>query len=552
MRNLALVLCLVLACRKPAEPPPPPPEPAQAEGPSRVKEQEPNDYQRAQQIPSRAVVEGSISAPRDDDWYRVSPGVGQMLALRVELSPIDAWLEVYDRDRNRLVRVHSGGEDKGVIPAVACLEACFVKVSGSVPGPYSLTVLGAPPQAGKELEPNNRAVDANELQPGKPMQGTYLTGDDEDWYKLVLPPPGPGAFLRIEVTPVEGIRTELEVRALADAALLATVGPYVHDLSLHLGSETADAGVANPDAGGADDAGVDASVPAAAPAPAGYYLVLKAHGKRGAPLSPYTLTASVEQGPPDLEQEPNDDPQHATLIESTATGYLAPAGDADWYRVHSEKPAILHAEVTGLARADIELAVYGPPAAPGEKPPLLAKVNEGGPKEGEVLPAVGLPAGDSYILIQAALRNLDGKWIRDGEDRQGPYKLQIALSPDDGTLEREPNNDLETAQTVTVPASIKGYIWPRKDVDLFRFHVPAGQPPVSLRLSAVRGVDLVLRLLEIHGKKSEVIGSSDAFKGEGEEQLVSVPLKEGDYAAEVASPRNKDASATQPYTLTIQ
>ena len=42
------------------------------------------------------------------------------------------------------------------------------------------------------------------------------------------------------------------------------------------------------------------------------------------------------------------------------------------------------------------------------------------------------------------------------------------------------------------------------------------------------------------------------FKGEGEEQLVSVPLKEGDYAAEVASPRNKDASATQAYTLTIQ
>jgi hypothetical protein len=163
-----------------------------------------------------------------------------------------------------------------------------------------------------------------------------------------------------------------------------------------------------------------------------------------------------------------------------------------------------------------------------------------------------VPAGDSYVLVQAALRNLDGKWIRDGEDRQNPYKLQIALSPDDGSIEREPNNDPETAQTVTVPASIKGYIWPRKDVDLYKFHLPAGHPPISLRLSAVRGVDLVLRLLELRAGKSEVIGSSDAFRGEGEEQLVSVPLKEGDYAAEVASPRNKDASATQPYTLSIQ
>jgi hypothetical protein len=544
MRKLALALCLLLACRKPAEPQPPP-EPPKPAGPENVKEQEPNDYQRAQQIPSRAVVEGSISAPRDDDWYRVSPGTGQMLALRVELSPIEAWLEVYDRDRNRLARVHSGGEDKGLIPAVACLEACFVKVSGTSPGPYSLTVLGAPPQSGQELEPNNRAVDANELQAGKPMKGTYLSGDDEDWYKLVLPAINPGAFLRVEVTPVEGIRTELEVRALGDAALLATEGPFVRDLSLHLGSQAPDAGVA-------DDGGMDASLPPPAPAQAGYYLVLKPHGKRGAPLSPYTLTASVEQGPPDLEQEPNDDPQHATLIENTATGYLAPAGDADWYRVHTDKPMILRAEVTGLERADLELSVYGPPPSPGEKPPLLAKANEGGPKEGEVLPAVGVPAGDSYVLVQAALRNLDGKWIRDGEDRQNPYKLQIALGPDDGSIEREPNNDPETAQTVTVPASIKGYIWPRKDVDLYKFHLPAGHPPISLRLSAVRGVDLVLRLLELRAGKSEVIGSSDAFRGEGEEQLVSVPLKEGDYAAEVASPRNKDASATQPYTLSIQ
>src|SRR5205823_13485758 len=122
----------------------------------------PNDYQRAQQIPARAVVSGEISAPRDDDWYRVSPGPGQTLSLRVELSPIDAVLEVYDRDRNRIARVR----EEHVIPAVACVEACFVKVSGTVPGPYSLTVLSAPTQTGPALESNKRAVDAYELQPG--------------------------------------------------------------------------------------------------------------------------------------------------------------------------------------------------------------------------------------------------------------------------------------------------------------------------------------------------------------------------------------------------
>jgi len=307
------------------------------------------------------------------------------------------------------------------------------------------------------------------------------------------------------------------------------------------------------DAGGLDatvalDAGVapDAGVPAVP----GYFLVLKGRSRHGAPLTPYTLTATVETGAPGLEQEPNDDPRHATPIHETATGYLAPAGDQDWFRIHTDAPAVLHAELSGADRADLELAVYG---AGAEKPALLARVNEGGPKETEVLPAVGLPAGDSYLMVQSAPRQLEGKWVRDAEDRQNPYTLLVQLSPDDGSIEREPDNDVATAQTLALPISVKGFIWPRKDVDFFRFHVEAGHPPVSIFLSAVRGVDLGLRLYQLHGDQPpEVIGSSDAVRGEGEEKLVAVPLKQGDYAVEVQSPRNKDASASDAYTLRIQ
>jgi len=180
-------------------------------------------------------------------------------------------------------------------------------------------------------------------------------------------------------------------------------------------------------------------------------------------------------------------------------------------------------------------------------------VNEGGPREAEILPAVGIPAGDSYVLVQAAARQLDGKWVRDGEDRQTPYRLAVQLSPDDGSTEREPNDDVTSASVLSLPIQLKGWIWPRKDVDVFRFHVGAGQAPLSVVLSAVRGVDLQLRLYELRGDRPpEVIGSSDAKRGEGEEKLVAVPLKEGDYAVEVSSPRNKDASATQPYALSVQ
>ena len=201
------------------------------------------------------------------------------------------------------------------------------------------------------------------------------------------------------------------MRALGDGTLLATFsgtdGLFVRNLSVHLG-EAADAGV--PDGG---------------PVPAGYYLVLKGRSRHGAPLAPYTLTATVEAGAQDLELEPNDDPEHATPLRESATGFLAPSGDQDWYRVHADAPAVLHAELSGADRADLELAVYA--AAGTEKPRLLARANEGGPREPEVVPAVGIPAGDSYLLVKAAARQLDGKWVRDGEDRQTPYRLAVQL-----------------------------------------------------------------------------------------------------------------------------
>ena len=509
-----MLLALSIACRKPAEPAPPPPPKVEAP-PAQIAEQEPNDFQRPQAIPPRAIVTGSLSSAKDSDWYRVEA----TLVLRVETTA--GRLRIYDRDRNRLL------DARGVVPAVACVEACFVEVWGGT-GPYTVTVLGDKPQPGREVEPNDRAADATLLAPGAPMQGTFLD-DDQDWYRLEVPTTSSGGVLRVEVSPVEGVRPSLEVRALSDGALLASFRPladgslYVRDLSMHLDTRTT-APAASPDAGMAD-AGVLQIAP-----PLGYFLVLSS--RKAAPLTPYTLKASIDPGGPDFEQEPNDDAQHATpLAGPTATGYLAPAGDQDWYKLQADAPSVLHAELSGMPGAD--LAIY----APADK--LLARVSEGDVK---IAPSVGLPAGDAFVVVRA----------REGEDRDNPYHLALVLSPDDGSTDREPNDDVASAQMVTLPVSIKGYIWPRKDADFYRFHVAAGHAPVSITLSAVRNVDLALRLYELHGAASEVIGSSDVSKGEGEEKLLSVPLKEGDFAVEVSSPRNKDASPTDPYTLAIQ
>src|SRR5436309_11731440 len=123
MRRVLVFAALLCACREKTAPPAPPDEQQALAAPERVREQEPNDFQHAQQIPARATVSGTLQAPRDDDWYRVGAGPGRTLALHVELKRVrDATLEAYDRDRNRTVRVHAGGEDPGVVPALACIE----------------------------------------------------------------------------------------------------------------------------------------------------------------------------------------------------------------------------------------------------------------------------------------------------------------------------------------------------------------------------------------------------------------------------------------------
>src|SRR5438270_8285772 len=143
----ALALVLPCACRKAPEPPAQEPAAAPAErGPARIVEIEPNDFLRAQAIPERAIVEGSF-APKarhvpDDDWYRVAPGPGRTVALRIELTlgradgrfVGEAQLEVLDRDRNRLLRVRADGSEPALIPSVACIEACFVRASSDTAG----------------------------------------------------------------------------------------------------------------------------------------------------------------------------------------------------------------------------------------------------------------------------------------------------------------------------------------------------------------------------------------------------------------------------------
>src|SRR5262249_24781539 len=128
----------------------------------------------------------------------------------------------------------------------------------------------------------------------------------------------------------------------------------------------------------------------------------------------------------------------------------------------------------------------------------ILKVNEGGAKEPEVIPAVTLPAGDHFIRVQAASHKVGDNWVRDQEDPDQSYRLEAGLSPDDGASEREPNDPAASAPPILPGQTLSGFAFPARDVDVYRLDLSA-QPVaagVSFTLSGVPKVPLALELRE--------------------------------------------------------
>ena len=318
------------------------------------------------------------------------------------------------------------------------------------------------------------------------------------------------------------------------------------------------------------------------------YLVVQSgpiHGKRlAAPSAPYTLAVHKDAAPANFEIEPNDTVDTATPIGSNASasglrpsagqagflqsgtrvGYLAPKGDVDYYVVHVVAPSLLHAHLSGLDHVDTELSIVDRPVKAKDRDKLVFRINEGGPKEPEIIPSVALAPGDHFVKVEAAAHQVGAHWVRDQENPLDTYELDVTLSPDDGTFEREPNNSPAEAMPIEIGQSLKGYAYPAKDVDFFRLDLSA-QPVGSAVVIKLQGVAKVPVSLQLRGpvpagdNKSEgaLINTSDHGKANANEEI-RAKLDPGLYLIEVKpAPTVKVAGQPggdpdDPYTLTVQ
>lgn len=425
-------------------------------GPRQVSEAEPNDQrEQALRIETSTLVDAALSvdpAKPDEDWYALVAEGGAPKTFDLALTGIpggDVKLELYDVDRNLVLAVNSGGEgaperlpNLGVRGRFDLRVVSAKKGSG---GAYTLTAMVSEPEAGLELEPNDRAVDANVLPLEQPIAAVISHPADEDWFRIDLKAPPEG-----------------------------TTPP---------GSEDA------------PPAGTDPAQGAAAPTepPQGATAAATPPADSGTP-EPGGLNVRVtpESQPPGTEPQPAE-PGAETA--EPAPGVTAPSGEA----LPPEPPPsiALKIDVAGVPGVRLEVSVL----SAAEAPLFSIRGNEGEPL---TLRNIGVRATDElvYVVVKSAWSGV-GKDAKRGFNAEVRYSLSVAKEAEGANAELEPNDEAVKATPLPENGFRTGFLSPKSDVDYF-FLRPSQPVIARLQLSGVERVDLVLSVItpagEVDGK----------------------------------------------------
>jgi hypothetical protein len=555
-------------------------------GPRELAEKEPNDRpEQALPLTDSSLVTamlGSDPSAVDEDWFLLAPPAPVQGDLTVSGVPGgDVVLEVLDADRNRLAVVNSEGEGKPErLPNLKVQGKIWVKVTSAkkgAGGAYTFTALFREPELGFEFEPNDRAVDAYPLPLGEKISGFVGHAGDEDWYRIelvpggaaALPPPvvpdaaaavpvpvedggavavadagaaneGPKIALKIDLTPIEGVKLELAVLSAAEAPLFSTKSKDGEGLSLrNVGVRATDQVI---------------------------YVVVKSawmgtgkEAKRGYNAqAPYSLSVAPEEAGANAEYEPNDELLKATPLPPGGfrEGFLSPKGDVDYYVIKADQPVLAQVQLAGVERLDLELQVVQPPAegaGPGPET-VLMKVNDGVVKEPELLNNLRCAPLCFLKVMGAQRKGPDGKWVRDFENAEMPYKISANVVPDDGSQEHEPNASFDTATSLSIGKPVRGTVHPKKDVDYYKLDLSERPVKVALRASSTGilkvDVGLYLHAVDEEGKLS-LVQTADRAKGD-QPETIRYTAEPGVYLLEVRDSKSRESNFQDAYQLVVE
>jgi hypothetical protein len=422
-------------------------------------EREPNDTRKhAQELPLEGGVEGTIGAGKtergDADWYRVTVNADDQIltATLSGIAGLDLVLEAWSASA-RLMRVSNGKEGEGetLVNLAAARGESYLLVreakGRSASGRYRLSYKLRPIEEGEEREPNYRASLASPLPLGGEATGYLGWHTDTDWYRVNLEGSlaADGARLRVEYDGLDEVRANLSLRTATGSVLQERSGAAGEPIIL-----------ANLAAGEGQKE----------------LLVVVRCGYQANVETRYSIrvTSTVPPGP--TEAEPNDTPATATPIlpGTLLSGTLGDTADRDLYLVKASTPQSsgpMRVTVTPPLGLDVAVALLGEDGKP------LFELDEGQAREPETIAALELRGGKALIQVRAPRRQ--------SLNAVSPYRIRIDPLPA-GRWEREPNATTASA-TPLEAGELRGFLHPKKDVDLFRL---TGNGKVKLTVSAPR------------------------------------------------------------------
>jgi hypothetical protein len=480
--------------------------------PSDGEEREPNDRMvDAHPLSLGQTVAAYVGHAGDEDWYRI-----ELATAAPEDTP---------------------AAPEGTPPAPAL-----------TPTPAPAPTEGAsPPAEGTPASPapEGEAPPAEGSTPPAPTEDTP-TGTGEAMAQLVqtidagpvaAPVEPPGVALKIELSGVEGVRPELSVRSEADAQLFTLKGKEGEPLALrNIGVRATDKVV---------------------------YVVVKSSwvgtGKEARrtynATSPYTLSVSLEEAGANAELEPNDELYKATPLQGSGfkEGFLAPKSDVDHFVLRTTEPVLAKVEVSGVERLDLILSAVEPPVGDGAADTVVLKANDGEVKEPERLNNVSCN-GTCYFRVEGASRKVEGKWVKDFENADLPYRLTVTTVPDNGSEEREPNNTVERGMELAFGKAVRGTVYPPKDVDYYRLDLTDRpvRTPIRATLLGILKVDVGLYLHRVgEDGKPQLVQTADRAKGDQPENI-RYSLEPGVYVLEVRDTKNRESNFQDSYQLMVE
>jgi hypothetical protein len=225
----------------------------------------------------------------------------------------------------------------------------------------------------------------------------------------------------------------------------------------------------------------------------------------------------------------------------------------DTFVLQAPQPLRVRAELSGVERLDLVLSVVEAPTEEGGRESVLLRANDGALKEPERLNDVACQ-GTCYFRVEGAQRKVDGKWVKDAENAEVPYRLTLNAVADDGSFEREPNNSPERATPIAVGKPLRGTVFPKRDTDFFRLDLSDRPVRTSIKVDLIGvlkvDVGLYLHRLDEDGKP-QLVQTSDRAKGDAPESI-RYSAEPGMYLLEVRDAKNRESNFQDPYQLSVE